>query len=147
MMKMRWLVAILLAAPAAGWGQEAMRVQNGAILTVGNGAVLTVNGGITLDNGSRLNHSGTITVKSYGVSGTGDWTDNTVSPYAYGGGTTVFNGAAMQTVNTSNSFGAVTMSGTALNLDGTMTASSWLLKSGVVTTNGFKAVATSTSTT
>ena len=140
-------MAVLVAGPVVGMTQEAIRVQNGAILTVGSGAVLTVNGGITLDNGSRLNHSGTITVKSYGVSGTGDWMDNTVSPYAYGSGTTVFNGAAMQTVNTSNSFGAVTMSGTALNLDGTMTASSWLLKSGVVTTNGFKAVATSTTTT
>ncbi len=139
-------MAVLMAGSVVGRAQEAIRVQNGAILTVGSGAVLTVNGGITLDNGSRLNHSGTITVKSYGVSGTGDWTDNTVSSYAYGAGTTMFDGAAVQTVNTNNSFGAVTVDGTGLNLLGNMSAGTWLLKSGVVTTNGFKAVASSTTT-
>jgi Secretion system C-terminal sorting domain len=144
---MSLLMAVLVAGPVAGRAQEAIRLQNGAVLTVGSGAVLTMNGGITLDNGSRLNHSGTITVKSYGVSGTGDWTDNTVTPYTYGSGTTVFNGAAMQTVKNPNSFGAVTIESTDVNLDGNMTAATWLLKSGVVTTNGFKAVATSTTTT
>lgn len=138
---------VLAAGLDMARAQEVIRVQNGAILTVENGAVLTLNGGITLDNGSRLNHSGTITVNSYGVSGTGDWTDNTVTPYAYGSGTTVFDGTAIQTVKNPNSFGAVTIAGTGLNLDGNMTAGSWLLKSGVVTTNGFKAVATSTTTT
>src|ERR1700722_1873737 len=147
MRRMSLLVAVLVAGSVAGRAQEVIRVQNGAILTVGSGAVLTVSGGITLDNGSRLNHSGTITVRSYGVSGTGDWMDNTVTPYTYGTGTTVFNGAALQTVNSPNSFGTVTIDGTGLNLDGNMTAGSWLLKKGVVTTNGFKAVATSTTTT
>ena len=70
-----------------------------------------------------------------------------VTPYAYGSGTTVFDGTAIQTVKNPNSFGAVTIAGTGLNLDGNMTAGSWLLKSGVVATNGFKAVATSTTTT
>jgi len=138
---------MLAAGLVIARAQEAIRVQNGAILTVGSGAVLTLNGGITMDNGSQLNHNGTITIKSYGVSGTGDWTDNTVTPYTYGSGTTVFNGAATQTVTTNNSFGAVTIAGFALDLHATMTASSWLFKSGVVTTNGFKAVASSTAAT
>ena len=141
---MSLLLAILAAGPVIARAQEAIRVQNGAILTVGSGAVLTVNGGITFDNGSRLNHNGTITMKSYGVSGTSDWIDNTVTAYTYGSGTTVFNGAAVQTVNSPDSFGAVTMDGAGLDLEKNMTAGSWLLKSGVVTTNGFKAVATST---
>ena len=107
-------IAALVVFPAFVRAQEVMRVQNGAILTVGSGAVLTVNGGITLDNGSKLNHSGTITVKSYGASGAADWVDNSVTPYGYGTGMTVFNGAATQTVSGLNSWGSVTMNGTAL---------------------------------
>src|ERR1700722_4744733 len=145
--RIRLLITVLVIVPGIGRAQEAIRVQNGAILTVGGGAILTVNGGITLDNGSKLNHSGTITINSYGSSGSGDWTDNTVTPYTYGNGTIVFSGAATQTVSRPNSFGAVTMSGTALSLGTNMTASSWLLKSGVITTNAYRVAATSTATT
>lgn len=147
MRRTRVFIAALVIVPAFAGAQEVLRVQNGAILTVGSGAVLTLNGGITLDNGSKLNHSGTITVKSYGASGMGDWVDNGVTPYGYGSGTTVFNGAATQTVSSLNSFGSVTMNGTALSLGSDMTAGSWVLTSGVVTTNAFKVVATSTAAT
>jgi hypothetical protein len=140
-------ITALVVLPAIARAQEVLRVQNGAILTVGSGAVLTLNGGITLDNGSKLIHNGTITVKSYGTSGTGDWVDNGVTPYGYGSGVTVFNGAATQTVNSPNSWGSVTVDGTALSLGSDMTAGSWVLTSGVVTTNAFKAVATSTAAT
>lgn len=147
MSKLKLSMAVLVVVPALGWGQEAIRVQNGAILTVGSGAVLTVDGGITLDNGSRLNHSGTITLKSYGTNGAADWTDNTTSAYSYGSGTTVFNGVSTQGVNTPNSFGAVTVSTAALTLGSDVSAGTWLLKGGVVTTNGLKLIATSTAAT
>ena len=123
--------------PAFARGQEVMRVQNGAIVTVGSGAVLSLKGGITLDNGSRLNHGGTIAV-------TGNWVDNSSAAYGYGNGVTVFQGAATQTVSGVDSFGAVTVNGTALVLGSNVMASSWLLTSGVVTTNSFRVVATST---
>src|ERR1700683_1664896 len=105
MRRIKIFLAALVIVPAFARAQEVVRVQNGAILTVGSGAVLTLNGGITLDNGSKLNHSGTITIKSYGASGTGDWTDNSVTAYGYGSGVTVFGGAATQTVSSLNSFG------------------------------------------
>jgi hypothetical protein len=60
---------------------------------------------------------------------------------------TVFNGAATQTVTGLNNFGSVTVDGTALSLGSDMTAASWVLTSGVVTTNAFKVVATSTAAT
>jgi hypothetical protein len=144
---MSGLIAALVVLPAFARTQEVLRVQNGAIVTVGSGAVVTLNGGITLDNGSKLNHNGTITIKSYGASGTGDWTDNSVTAYGYGNGVTVFNGAATQTVSGPNSWGSVTVDGTALSLASDMTAGSWILTSGVITTNAFKVVATSTAAT
>jgi hypothetical protein len=147
MKRMFVMVVAAFVVPVFARAQEVMRVQNGAILTVGSGGVLTLNGGITLDNGSKLNHNGTITVKSYGASGTGDWTDNSVTAYGYGSGVTVFGGAATQTVTSPNSWGAVTVAGTALSLGSDMTAGSWVLTSGVVTTNAFKVVATSTAAT
>src|SRR5580658_5953748 len=129
MRRVRILIAVLLVVPAFARAQEVMRVQNGAILTVANGAVLTLNGGITLDNGSQLIHNGTVTIGTFGGSGTGDWIDNTIAAYGYGSGVTVFSGAATQNVSSLNVFGEVTVNGTALNLGSNVTAGSWLLKS------------------
>jgi hypothetical protein len=140
MRRARILIAVILVVPAFARTQEVIRVQNGAILTVGSGAVLTLNGGITLDNGGQLSNSGTI-------SAAGDWTDNNVTTYGYGNGMVVFSGAATQTVSGLNPFGSVTVNGTALSLGSNVTAGSWLLKSGVVTTNAFMVVATSTAVT
>ena len=147
MRRMGVFIAVLVVVPAFVQAQEVLRVQNGAILTVGSGAVLTLNGGITLDNGSQLVHNGTITIGTYGGSGTGDWLDNSVTAYGYGSGVTVFSGAATQTVSSLNSWGSVTVNGTALSLGSNMTAGSWVLTSGVVTTNAFRVVATSTTAT
>jgi len=141
------VVLAVLVVPAIARAQEVIRVQNGAILTVESGAVLTLNGGITLDNGSKLNQGGTITVNQYGSSGTADWTDNTATAYTYGSGLTVFNSAATQTVSSPNGFGSVTVSTAALVLGSDVTSGSWLLKTGVITTNGFKVVASSTAAT
>jgi hypothetical protein len=136
-MRARKILIVLLVVPLFARTQEVMRVQNGAILTVGSGAVLTLDGGITLENGSQLSNNGTI-------SATGDWTDNNVTTYGYGSGMVVFSGAATQNVSSLNAFGAMTVNGTALNLGSNVTAGTWLLKSGVVTTNAFEVVATST---
>jgi Secretion system C-terminal sorting domain len=144
---MRFLLAAWMVVPAFARGQEAIRIQNGAILTVQSGANLTVNGGITLDNGSKLNHAGIITVRQYGASGSADWTDNSTTAYNYGSGTTIFNSPATQTISSLNSFGQVTVNTAGLNLGANATASTWLLITGVITTNAYKVIASSTAAT
>jgi len=143
LMSVALLVMTLMVVPGFVRGQEALRVQNGAILTVQSGATLTLNGGITLDNGSTLHHNGIITVKQYGSAGTADWTDNSSTPYGYGSGTTVFNSAAGQTISSPNSFGQITVNNAGLTLDANTTAASWLLVTGVITTNANKLISTS----
>lgn len=147
LMSVALLVMTLMVVPGLARGQEALRVQNGAILTVQSGATLILNGGITLDNGSTLHHNGVITVNQYGSAGTADWTDNSSIPYGYGSGTTVFNSAAGQTISSPNSFGQITVNTAGLNLGANTTASTWLLITGVITTNAYEVIASSTAST
>lgn len=137
------LASALAATPAVLRAQEVLRVQNGAILTVQSGATLTLNGGITLDNGSKLNQNGNITVRQYGSAGTADWTDNSTTHYGYGSGTTVFNSSAVQTITSPNSFGQITVNNAGLTLGANTTAASWLLITGVITTNAYTLISTS----
>lgn len=137
-------LAAALAAPTLLRAQEVLRVQNGAVLTVQSGATLTVNGGITLDNGSKLNHNGSITLQQYGSAGTADWIDNSTTTYGYGSGTTIFNSNATQTVTSPNSFGQITVNNAGLTLGANTTAATWLLTTGVITTNANLLISTST---
>ncbi len=137
------LVVALVCGPILLQAQEVLHVQNGALLTVQSGATLTLNGGITLDNGSMLRHNGIITVKQYGSTGTADWTDNSSSAYGYGSGTTIFNSSSTQTIASPNSFGQITVNNAGLTLGANTTAASWLLITGVITTNVNKLISTS----
>ncbi len=77
--------------------QDVLRAESGAVITVQSGAVLYVNGGINLIDGSTLNNAGTITIARTGA-GTANFTDNSVTPYAYGTGEFILTGSDVQTM-------------------------------------------------
>lgn len=143
-MKRMLLSSALVAAAFIGHTQEVLRVQNGAVVTVQAGTQVTILGGVNLVNGSTLTNNGTITVKGNGASGTGDWTDNTLTPYSYGGGTFIFNRNGSQTINSNNTFALLEVNNTGLNLASDITANTWRLTNGAVTTGAFRAIALNT---
>lgn len=114
--------------------QEIVRVQNGATLTIQSSADLTVQGGFTLDEGSTLSNNGTIIVKRNGVSGTADWIDNTTSGYYHGDGIVLLNSTGSQDINSSNTFGIISIDNAGLNLTSSIKSNFWYLKAGIVST-------------
>ena len=82
-------------------------------------------------------------MKQYGSAGTADWIDNSTTTYGYGSGTTIFNSSATQTITSPNSFGQITVNNAGLTLGANTTAASWLLITGVITTNANKLISTS----
>jgi hypothetical protein len=79
-----------------------------------------------------------------GASGAADWIDNSTIAYSYGTGATIFNASVMQTLNTPNSFGSLTVDNAGIDLGADATAVSWLLTKGIINTNSFEVIATST---
>lgn len=142
-MKKILLSATILLASLAANAQEIVRVQNGAVVTVQAGAQVTVLGGVNLVNGSTLTNNGTITVRGNGA-GTGDWTDNTSTPYNHGTGTFIFNRNGVQSINSNNTFGLLEVDNTGLNLASNISASNWRLTNGPVNTGAFRAIALNT---
>ncbi|MBC7872565.1 MAG: T9SS type A sorting domain-containing protein [Ferruginibacter sp.] len=96
----------LFITPAFLFAQEAMRIESGAMVTVGEGAELVIQGGITLDNGCLFSNTGTIRLNKNSRSGT-SWIDNTVNPYDYGTGKVVLDGTGDHTLFSKNTFGRI----------------------------------------
>jgi hypothetical protein len=140
---MKPLLLILFSSIWTGLSaQDILKATNGSVITVQNGAVLYVNGGMNLDDGSRTNNDGTINIQKT-ASGSADFTDNTGSPYNYGGGRFVFSGTGAQNVKSLNQFERIDVSNAGFNLASNVKANGWYLKSGVVNTGTFMAIATS----
>lgn len=142
-MKKFILPAALVSISLLSNAQEVLRVQSGAVVTVQAGAQVTVLGGVNLVNGSTLTNNGTITVKGNG-SGSGDWTDNTSTPYNHGTGTLVFNRNGVQSFNSNNTFWLVEVNNTGLDLGSNINANNWRLTNGPVNTGAFRAIALAT---
>jgi len=122
--------------------QDLLKATNGSVISLQSGAVFFINGGVNLVDGSRISNAGTITVQKT-ASGSADFTDNTGNPYNYGGGGFVLSGTGAQTIKSPNQFERIDVSNAGLNLASNIKANSWYLKSGVVNTGTFTAIATS----
>lgn len=125
--------------------QTVLRVAPGGKITLNSNASIYVGGGIMLDSQSLLNHSGTITIARTGT-GTADFIDSTqiASAYHYGNGTILFTGSGTQQISSPNRFGQINIDNSGLNLGTDIGAEAWHLKSGVVNTGVFTAIAHST---
>src|SRR5687767_5915729 len=143
MKKLVWIIASIAFIVNCS-AQEVLRVQNGAVVTVQNNAPVTVLGSVTLENGSTLQINGSITVKNNGPSGTGDWTDQTVTGYNHGTGSLVFNGSGSQSATSLNIFARIEVNTGGLNLASDINATSWYLVNGKINTGSFKAIALGT---
>jgi hypothetical protein len=110
---------------------------------VQTGVELTVYGDVVLNNGSTLSNNGVIRVRRNGAGGTADWTDNTVTAYNHGTGTWIFNSTGIQFINSKNVFERIEMNGAGLTLASDINANKWLLVTGSITTNSFKAISLS----
>lgn len=144
-MKRIFLPVTLIASGFLANAQEILRVQNGAVLTVQTGAQVTVLGGVNLVNGSTLTNNGIITVKGNGASGSGDWSDNSSSPYSHGSGSIIFNRTGgVQSFNSANTFGLVEVDNAGLNLASNINSNSWRLVNGAINTGAFYAIALNT---
>jgi hypothetical protein len=126
--------------------QDVLKATHGSVISLQSGAVFFVNGGVNLDDGSRISNAGTITIQKT-ASGSADFTDNTGSPYNYGGGKFVFSGIGAQTIKSLNQFERIDVSNAGLNLASNIKANTWFLKSGVVNTGTFTVIATSAAAT
>lgn len=122
--------------------QDLLKATNGSVISLQSAAVFYVNGGVNLDDGSRISNAGTITMQKT-ASGSADFTDNTGNPYNYGGGRFVFSGTGAQTLKSLNQFEMIDVSNAGLNLASNVKANTWYLKSGVVNTGVFMAIASS----
>jgi hypothetical protein len=122
--------------------QDLLKVTHGSLISLQSGAVFFINGGVNLDDGSLISNAGTITIQKT-ASGSADFTDNTNSPYNYGGGKFLFSGTGVQTIKSLNQFERIDVSNTGLILASNIKANEWYLKSGVVNTGAFMAMATS----
>lgn len=132
-------IVLLCAATNA---QEVLRVQNAATLTVQSNVELTIDGDVVLTNGSTLTNNGTIRTRRNG-SGTGNWTDNTITPYNHGTGRFIFNSTAVQTISSNNIFERIEMNGAGLSLATNISANKWYLIAGAITTGSSRAIALS----
>lgn len=143
-MKKILLPLSLVAVNLAG-AQEVLRVQSGAVVTVQAGAQVTVLGGVNLVSGSTLTNNGTITVRGNGPSGSGDWTDNTGTPYNHGAGTFVFNRTGgIQSINSVNTFERLEINNGGLNLASNINSNNWRLVNGAINTGSFRAIVLNT---
>lgn len=144
-MKRIILPLTLLSVSFLASAQDVLRLQNGAVVTVQTGGQLTVLGGVNLVNGSTLTNNGTITIRGNGASGTGDWTDNTSTPYNYGNGVFVFNRTGgVQSINTNNTFERLEINNGGLNLGSDINSNFWRLVNGPINTGAFRAIALNT---
>lgn len=136
---------LIMLTPVLLQAQEVVRVNNG-VLAVANGGVLMVAGGVTLTDGSELSNEGSITLRpNDSLSGVVRWDDRTVVPYHYGTGEVAFSGPVALSVSSGNIFGRIIVDNNGLDLERDISASSWYLRSGLVRTNGYKAIALSAS--
>jgi hypothetical protein len=144
-MKKLLLFITILTCSFAGYAQEVLRVQNGAVLTVQNGAAMVVQGDVNLENGSTLSNNGTITITRNGAGGTGNWFDNAVTGYNYGTGTFIFNSTGNQTINSKGIFERIEVNSGGVDLASDINTNKWYLVNGKVNTGAFRAIALSTS--
>ena len=124
--------------------QEVFRVTNGGQVSLQAGAEITVLGDVVFDNGSTVINNGVFRVKRNGASGTGNFTDNSVSAYSYGTGRFIFNSNGSNNVNSIALFPTVEINNGGLILLSDITALQWHLTTGKITTGSFKAIANST---
>lgn len=139
-MKKNILFCLTLLAGTGAFAQDVLKVQNGAAITVQAGAQITVLGNVTLDNGSRLFNSGTVTLKQYGSAGTSNLTDNTITTYSYGSGNFALNSTGTHTLYSNNNFGRIDVNAGGVTLNSDITSGKWYLQAGSVTTGGNTAI-------
>jgi hypothetical protein len=137
------LITAALLLSAGAHAQTTLKMSGNAVVTVSNGGQLYVTGGIQLDNNSSLSNAGTITIAKTGA-GTADFTDSTTIPYHYGTGSFIFSGSGTQQIYSSNQFGEIRIENTGLDLATDVRANKWLLKTGIVNTGAFTAIANAT---
>ncbi len=138
------LIAFFATVSLSGIGQDVLKVENGASITVQSGAEITVQGNITLDNGSTLVNNGTIRLKENGASAA-NWTDNTASGYNYGSGKVIFNGTTGHTVISKNTFERIDVDASGhVTLSSDINCNKWYLVNGRVNTGSYYAIALST---
>lgn len=130
---------LLLLLAGDGTAQEAIHVQNGAVLTVENGADLTIAGGLMLEKGSRLTNNGRITLLKNKTNG-GFWRDSTDTPYPYGNGIVSFNSSGDQLLETVNPFHRIEVNADSMHLATDVSADQWYLIKGRISTGSFKAI-------
>lgn len=145
-MKKKILLLVLLL-PAVMYSQEVLKLQNGASLTLQAGAQLTVLGGVSLENGSVLSNSGTVTIKQNAIAGAADLFDNSIAHYSYGPGKFVFNSTGLQNVSSNNNFGRIDIDGAGIVLYSDVIANKWWLAKGNVNAGNFKTIILGTSST
>lgn len=119
-------------------------IENVVTATIENGANAYIEGSVIIQNGGVLNNEGSLFIIKYGGIDA-NFTDSTIAPYFYGNGTTIFTGTGTQDVSTVNTFGKVQVEDAGLNLLTDVNSNFWYLKSGIVNTGQFYAIAHSTS--
>jgi len=145
-MRQNIFIFFLLLLARNGTAQEAVRVQNGALLTVEKDAQLIISGGLMLEKGSQLINNGRITLWKNKTSGA-YWRDSTVTPYSYGNGVLTLTSNGNQSLESVNSFHRIEVNADSIHLGTDITANQWYLIKGRVSTGPFKAIVLSTSDT
>lgn len=145
MKKFIFSAIVLLALPFCTLqAQDVLRATAGSVITVQSGATLYVGGGLTLDNTSALNNTGTITIARTAVP-TADFTDNTPAPHSYGNGKFIFTGpggaqnmlgSLFYDLEVNNAAGVTMLGNHTVNNNLALTNGSLLLNNNILTLNG-----------
>ena len=128
--------------------QEALKIQNGASITIQNGAELVLQGGITLENGSSVLNNGTITLKNNIVSNLSNWTDNSILGALTGNGIVIFNSTHAQQFTGPTSFYTIYVNTNDLTINSDLTIANLLrlIKGKINTANYIVALVNSAAT-
>jgi len=95
-MKLRSVIHGLILISQTCFAQEALRIQNGGIVTIQPGIELTLQGGLTLENGSGLANNGIIRLKNNAIANGSDWRDLSSGGALIGTGKVIFNSSHQQ---------------------------------------------------
>ncbi|MFM6923927.1 MAG: T9SS type A sorting domain-containing protein [Ferruginibacter sp.] len=136
-------ISLLLSATIAVFfvnAQDVLLATGNTNITVDKNANMYVGGGISLENKSSIHNDGTILIARANT-GRADLLDNTNATYNYGAGSFIFWGNGTQSVRTNAKFGTLEVDNNGLNLLSDISSDKWNLKSGVVNTGSYYAIA------
>ena len=125
------------------YAQETVVAASGSSIAIASNGSMYVSGGMVLADNSQLTNDGIVTLDKT-VTAKADFTDHTTTAYNYGIGKFVFSGFGTQNILSANRFNQIEVNNNGLDLLSDIQSNNWNLKTGLINTNNFYAIAIST---